>query len=298
MKIAVLSDTRLPTSAAYAGHGLGKMALAAAEGLAQRGHEVWLFGGKGTSSKDARIVIVEARDERDYFVHPEIDVVLDGTHAHTLQKTWTKPVVNWSHDREASPGRCAVYPSEAHAWHFRAKLPRIVRNGVDVPDMALPRRENYFAFMSNFMPHKGPLMAWQAARIADVPLKMAGDGYALSGVEYVGPLAGDAKLEFLAKARGFIFSASTESAGITPLEAQSVGCPVLTVTYGGAAESIEQGVTGFIVRDVEELARMMPCVDAIDADVCRQFVRNKRSVHAMVDGLEAALKDAVNGEVW
>ncbi len=35
MKIAVLSDTRLPTSANYAGHGLGKQVLAAANGLVE-----------------------------------------------------------------------------------------------------------------------------------------------------------------------------------------------------------------------------------------------------------------------
>ena len=81
MKIAVLSDTRLPTSANYAGHGLGKQVLAAANGLANKGHSVTLFAGAGSQFAHGPLVIEADEKAFSPFLNT-FDVVLDSTHQH------------------------------------------------------------------------------------------------------------------------------------------------------------------------------------------------------------------------
>lgn len=296
MKIAVLSDTRLPTSAEFPGHGLGKMNLAAANGLAERGHEVTLYAGPGSAHNSLALVIAD--DERA-FKPDGFDAILDGTHGHTLQKTMQDAkIVNWSHDREAHPGRCAIYPSRAHAAYFEAKQPRIVLHGIvvtDIPEVEVPGE--YVAYMSDFVAHKGPIMAWNAARLAGVPLMMAGrGGMKLPGAEYLGALAGEEKRKFLAKAKCLIFPASIEAAGITLLEAQAMGCPVIVSTHGAAKEYAAPACGR--VENTDEMARAIELVSSVERATCRQFVIEKFSANQMIDGLEMALKDAADGKVW
>lgn len=296
MKIAILSDTRLPTASEFPGHGLGKMNLAAANGLAERGHAVTLYAGAGSGFELGALVVAE--DERK-FAPTGFDVILDGTHGHTLQKTLQDAkIVNWSHDREAHPGRCAIYPSAAHAKFWRAKDARIVKHGIDVPEAEIESAGEYAAYMSDFIGHKGPIMAWNAARLAGVPLMMAGrGGMKLPGAEYVGPLFGEKKREFLAKAKCLLFPASIEAAGITLLEAQAYGCPVVVTPYG-AAHEYRIPETGALVENTDEMARALGRMGSIDRAGCREFVRLNFSRERMIDGLEAALKDAADRKVW
>ena len=57
MKFAILSDTRLPTSPDFGGHGLGQIAYAVAAGLAALGHDVTLFAAPGSEFKPGKMVI-------------------------------------------------------------------------------------------------------------------------------------------------------------------------------------------------------------------------------------------------
>lgn len=316
MKIAVLSDTRLPTRRDYPGHGLGKMALMLAEGLAGRGHAVTLFAGMGSQFAGGALVMSD--DERRFDEAGDLasfDAILDSTHGHGLQSKLglqkslqTAAIVNWSQDREAPPGRCAVYPSEAHkAWHVKrgaAATGRVVHNGVEIPDVSV-EPEDYFVYLSMFHAPKGPVMAANAARLAGVRLVMAGPTPPSPpvGGEYVGPVSGDMKLRLLAGARALVFPASVEAGPVTPLEAQAVGTPVIHVPYGAADENCAP--CGLSCRDTLEMADGLHNLATMAADAysdlrdrVRDWVRRERSVERMVDGFEQALRDAAGGMVW
>ena len=58
--------------------------------------------------------------------------------------------------------------------------------------------------------------------------------------------------ELYAKARGFIALARDEDFGMTPVEAQAAGCPVIAFNGGGFKESVIDGVTGILVDDTDE----------------------------------------------
>lgn len=298
MNIAVLSDTRLPTHIAFPGHGLGKLALALANGLRARGHDVTLFGGRG-SAFEGTLLLFE--DEKDYTsaITNQYDVVLDITHFHTLQHP---KGINVSVDREATPGKNAIFPSEAHRRFHRYKpeAARVIPHGVDIPAMPDVKREGYFAYVSAFFTGKQPNMAADAARIAGVELLTAGftPPAPPPTARYVGALSGDDKYRFLAKAQALLYPASTESGGLVPLEAASVGTPSIVSAYGGASEQILEGVTGYAVHDTDEMVEAIKKVDALDRDKIRQWVIDCRSVERMIDAYEQACIDVANGITW
>lgn len=303
MRIAVLSDTRLPTAASFPGHGLGKLALSLANGLKARGHDVTLFAGKG-SAFDGEIQLFD--DENDYVrATLNFDAMLDITHFHKLQyATGVKAtrIVNVSVDREASPGRCAVFPSEHHRkiHQYTPERARVIPHGVDMPTLKGIKKGTYYAYLSMFHGPKGPTMAAEAARLAGVELVMAGPTPPVPppGTRYIGPIFGEEKMYFLAEAQALIYPASTESAGLVPLEAQAVGTPALVSAYGGAPEQIIDGKTGLTARDTLEMGERIKMCDALKADDCKTFVREQRSMAGMIDAYEKALMDVANGVSW
>lgn len=303
MRIAVLSDTRLPTHPAFPGHGLGKHALALANGLRARGHDVTLYAGKG-SAWDGTLLI--GADENEYVSLLESqdrpDVILDITHHHKLNDfQWTR-VINVSVDREGYPGKNAIFPTEAHRKWFRYKpeQARVILHGVEIPPMPDVKRENYYAYVSAFFAGKQPNMAADAARLAGVELLTAGftPPAPPPTARYVGALSGEDKYRFLAKAQALLYPASTESGGLVPLEAASVGTPSIVSAYGGASEQIIEGVTGYAVRDTEDMAAAIKKVDKLDRDKIRQWVIDCRSVERMVGEYEQACIDVANGVTW
>jgi glycosyltransferase involved in cell wall biosynthesis len=302
VRIAVLSDTRLPTHISFPGHGLGKLALMLATGLKARGHEIDLYAGKGSAFDGMRWF----DDEKDYLkvlLEQTYDVALDLTHNHTSQHArHDYGFINVSVDREASPGKNAIFPSEAHRRFHRypRERARVIPHGIDVPPLPNVGQENYFAYLSAFFNGKQPNMAADAAKLAGVELIMAGftPPAPPAGVRYIGALAGDDKHRFLAKARGLLYPASTESGGLVPLEAAAMGTPSIVSAFGGAAEQILEGVTGFAVKDTEEMAAAIKKVDSLDRAKIRQWVMECRSVDTMLDAYERACTDVANGVTW
>lgn len=322
MKLAILSDTRLPTSKNFAGHGLGQIMLAIAEGLRARGHEVHLFAGAGSEFEGG---MVQRQDEREFLQidFGQYDAAIDGGHFHELSKLHPDaPIINLSHDREAAPGKNAVFPSDAHRkWHgYGESNGKIVYNGVapvhsiinaawsdgtpvDVPvypKLQAKDAEPYFAYLSTFYPPKGATMAMEAARLAGVKLVMAGPTPPAPppGSNYIGPLWGTDKLDFLAGAKALLFPSAIEAGPVTPLEAQSVGCPVIASWFGGSQENMKDGLTGYCCRDTVGMAEAIAAIDKIVWSQCIEWVSENRSARAMVETYELLLGDVAKGARW
>ncbi len=121
--------------------------------------------------------------------------------------------------------------------------------------------------VSRLVPHKRIDLAVTAFTRMGLPLKVIGEGRAetalrrLAGptVEFLGRLDDDATAHALASCRALILPAS-EDFGITAVEAQAAGRPVIAFGAGGALETVVAGETGtfFTEPTVESL------VDAVD----------------------------------
>ena len=116
-----------------------------------------------------------------------------------------------------------------------------------------PAREigDHYLIVSRLAPYKRIDLAVQAASELRLPLKIAGSGRdmqrlkSLAGdtVEFLG-FVPDADLPgLMARCRALLFP-GLEDFGITPVQAQAAGRPVIAYRGGGALDTIVEGVTG------------------------------------------------------
>jgi glycosyltransferase involved in cell wall biosynthesis len=130
---------------------------------------------------------------------------------------------------------------------------------------------DYFLIVSRLIPYKRIDLAVQAATHLSLPLKIGGSGRdlerlrAMAGptVEFLGYVADDALPDLMARCKAFIFP-GLEDFGITPVQAQAAGRPVIAYGGGGALDTVVPGVTGEYFHDlsVEALAAVMADFDA------------------------------------
>ncbi len=134
----------------------------------------------------------------------------------------------------------------------------------------------YAAFLGRFARDKGPHHAVDAARAADVPLRLAGRPHAddenffacelaprlcRHRAEAIGEVGGDDKTRFLAEASALLFPIDWEEPfGLVMIEAMLCGTPVLAFDCGSVREVVDEGVTGFICRDADEMAARLRAI--------------------------------------
>jgi len=64
-------------------------------------------------------------------------------------------------------------------------------------------------------------------------------------------------LELYQKSRVVIFCNPDEPFGITPIEAQACGTPLVALEGGGVSETVINGRTGFLCRNVDEMVEKL-----------------------------------------
>jgi glycosyltransferase involved in cell wall biosynthesis len=137
---------------------------------------------------------------------------------------------------------------------------------------------DYYAIVSELMPHKQIDVAIEAFNRLGLPLVVVGDGpdgrrlrkAAGPWIEFAGRLSDSAVAEVLRGARALIVTA-VEEFGIAAVECQASGRPVIARGAGGVLETVVDGVTGcFWSGGPEELAHAVLQFDdaAIDPAAC------------------------------
>ncbi len=115
------------------------------------------------------------------------------------------------------------------------------------------KREDFYLTLSRFVPYKRVDLVVEAFTRLGLPLVVIGDGPDWSRVcSLAGPniqLLGhqpDAVVEdYMQRCKAFVFAAA-EDFGITLVEAQAAGAPVIAFGRGGAAETVIPGKTGLL----------------------------------------------------
>jgi glycosyltransferase involved in cell wall biosynthesis len=164
------------------------------------------------------------------------------------------------------------------------------------------KRDNFFVWLGRFMPEKGPDLAIEAVRKADVQLVLAGtiDQHLPESVayfeekikphideeqiRYIGPVNMRQKISLLSRARGFLNPIVWEEPfGMVMIEAMALGCPVISFPRGAAPEIVVHRRTGFLVHDVNEMVKFIPRIEGIDRSVAREHVEKNFSARAMAE---------------
>jgi len=130
--------------------------------------------------------------------------------------------------------------------------------------------EDYFLIVSRFMPYKRIDLAIEACNQLQLPLIIIGSGrdeirlkrLAGPSIRFMGRLSDQEVLYYYAHCRALILPGE-EDFGITPLEAQASGRPVIAYAAGGALASIVENVTGtfFHKQSVESLVQVLASFD-------------------------------------
>jgi glycosyltransferase involved in cell wall biosynthesis len=166
-------------------------------------------------------------------------------------------------------------------------------------DIFLPCSDsgNYLAFLGRISPEKGVDQAIEIAKRAGTPLKIAAKvdradkSYFESHVKpmldhklikFVGEISDLEKNEFLGNASALLFPINwSEPFGIVLIEAMACGLPVIAYPHGSVPEIIEDGVSGFLVHNIEEAAAALKNLSAIDRRKCRRAFEERFSVKRM-----------------
>lgn len=142
----------------------------------------------------------------------------------------------------------------------------IVHPPVDLSRFAPGEPEDFFLVVGELVRHKQIDVALEAARRAGVPIKVVGSGpeeerlrqeYGATA-EFLGRID-DAELAALYPRARALVMPNLEEFGITAVEAQASGRPVIAADGGGARETVVEGETGifFSQADAVDLARAM-----------------------------------------
>ena len=157
----------------------------------------------------------------------------------------------------------------------------------------------FFLVVSALVPYKRIDVAIRAAERLHVPLKIVGTGpdlhrlqsIAHGDVEFLGAVDDGTLRELYRRAQALVLAAE-EDFGIAPVESLACGRPVVALARGGALETVEHGVTGWLVDaatpDAFEAGMREVATQVFDPDVLRQ-----RASAFSTDRFERAFGEAV-----
>jgi len=157
---------------------------------------------------------------------------------------------------------------------------------------------HYLAFLGRISPEKRPDRAVEIARRTRMPLKVAAKVDRADQeyfeteirqlfddplVEFIGEISEREKNEFLGNAAALLFPIDwQEPFGLVMIEAMACGTPVIAFRGGSVDEVVDNGITGFIVENIDEAIRAVEDLSAIRREDCRRAFETRFSASRMV----------------
>ena len=219
---------------------------------------------------------------------------------HTIHGELTEPMSTFYKEVAEQARLCAISLSQA-ASAPDIKLAGIVHNAVELPT-APPgvAHERYLIEVARITPDKGQHLAIQVAQRAGRKLILAGkversgeglqyfeeqvEPFLSPTVEYYPNVAGAQKARLISRAAAGIFPLQwAEPFGLAMVECMVAGTPVLALRSGSTPELIEEGVTGFLAEDVDDLVEGANRLEEIDRVRCATVARERFSPHHMAE---------------
>jgi glycosyltransferase involved in cell wall biosynthesis len=187
----------------------------------------------------------------------------------------------------------------------------VVHHGIPLNRYAYSNaKDDYVAFLGRMAPCKGAHLAIEAARLAGVRLKLAGEIQPLfreyweqqvrphidgEQIEYIGEADLHMKNALLSRARALLFPIQwQEPFGLVMIEAMACGTPVLAFAGGAVHEVVRDGVNGWICADVADMAAHIASPD-VPPIACREFAARYFSVARMTDRYLDVYERALTG---
>ncbi len=143
----------------------------------------------------------------------------------------------------------------------------ILHPPVAVERFSVGEPEDFLLFVGQIVRHKRVEVAIEAALLAELSIKVVGDGpelarlretYADRDVELLGAVSDERLADLYARCTALVVP-NVEEFGIAAVEAQAAGRPVVAVGRGGVRETVIDGETGVLVEgeDAASLAEAL-----------------------------------------
>jgi glycosyltransferase involved in cell wall biosynthesis len=197
-------------------------------------------------------------------------------------------------------------------WHPRSNWVATIHHGLDFSRTpAGDQPGNYLLLVGRVAPEKGVREAIDVARRTGRKLVMAAKmrepeeialfkevvepAITAGTVDWRGEVAGAERDRLMASALATLMLGSwPEPFGLVAIESMATGTPVIARRAGGCTETIEHGVTGFLVDDQREACLAIERVTSLSRPLIRARARERFSADRMVDGYEAAFRKVIS----
>jgi glycosyltransferase involved in cell wall biosynthesis len=206
--------------------------------------------------------------------------------------------------------------SEHQAKSFRdiEQMRGPIANGIEVKQFPFKAdKEDYLLWMGRICEEKGAHVAIEVAQATGLPLVLAGQVYPFSYHqryynERVRPFLGkrspaisffetptmETKVRLLSNARALVVSSLVdETSSLVAMEAMACGTPVIGFRRGAIPEVVVDGLTGFVVSDVREMAEAVWSAGEINPYACRQHVEVNHSSKRMARDYQALYEQLI-----
>ncbi len=188
-----------------------------------------------------------------------------------------------------------------------------VYNGLDMENYPFSEtHDGYLLFVGRITFEKGVHNAIEVAKFLHLPLIIAAklETASKTDVEYfkshiepnlndqirwVGEVDEEERNKLMSRAMAFLHPVTwKEPFGLTLIESMACGCPVIAFNKGSIPEVIQNGRTGFVVEDVEQMVAAIVNIKSIDRKYCREYALEKFSAKKMADGYEEVYRIVAN----
>jgi glycosyltransferase involved in cell wall biosynthesis len=183
-----------------------------------------------------------------------------------------------------------------------------VLHGIDTDNFVFREKpEDYLLFLGRFTEGKGVLQAIEIARRAGMRLILAAaeDEYYRERVAphvdgrqvvYYGEADFAAKVKLYGGARALLYPIQArEPFGLVLAEAMACGTPVAALDRGAVREVVDQGVTGMVFDDLEQMVNELPRVFGLDRRRVRERAVARFGAARMVEEYVAVYSRLVEG---
>lgn len=144
---------------------------------------------------------------------------------------------------------------------FYRRQAEVVYPPVDLSEFKTVKKDklDYFLSLARLDPDKNIDLVIDTFNKNGLPLKVVGTGreeaklkkQAMKNIQFVGNVSDEERVSLLARAKALICAASDEDFGITAIEAQAAGTPVIALDQGGYKETIIADKTGIFFEELQ-----------------------------------------------